>query len=178
MKKFVVLIAALLAALLIAGCASAPGPSASELAASAKGDAPAGTLIGQGTAKEGSKDASEKKAKDRALFALAKGMNSVAEKMVDDAVKAGKVNSGTDANELKSTMLAALSKSSLGGVQKVDGGIVGKDEAWVVYTLDKGEVLKEIQKAIDAAKDAKKAPRSFDTSDFDKEYAATDKDWR
>jgi len=174
MKKLMVMIAVLTAALFIAGCATTGGPTVSDKLSEAKSNAPAGVLIGQGTAKESSKEAAEKKAKDRAIFALVKGMNFIATDIVDDAVTAGRLTTA-DATTLKQSISSALTRSALNRAVKVDSGTIGKDEAWAVYYLDKADVLREI----DAAVAASNPPRGFNTNSFDSKYpAAANRDWK
>jgi len=173
MKKLMVMIAVLTAALFIAGCATS-GPTVSDKLSEAKSNAPAGVLIGQGSAKEGSKEAAEKKAKDRALFALVKGINFIAGDIVDDAVTAGRLTTA-DATELKQKVSAALTRSALNRAVKVDSGTIGKDEAWAVYYMDKADVLKEIEQAVAASN----PPRGFNTNSFDAKYpAGAAREWK
>jgi len=176
MKKLTVLIAALTAALFIAGCATS-GPTVSDKLSEAKNDAPPGTLVGQGSAKEGSKEAAEKKAKDRALFAIVKALNFIAGDMVDEAVTAGRLATA-DATALKQNITSALAASSLNRVVKVGSGTIGKDEAWAVYYLTKEDALKEIDNAVNAAKE-KVSARAFNTNSFESKYpAAANRDWK
>jgi len=176
MKKLIVLIAVLAAALFIVGCAST-GPSASDKVSDAKSGAPAGALIASGTASEGSKEASEKKAKDRAMFAIVKGLTFIAGELVDDAVSAGKLASA-DGTELRQNISTALSRSALNRIVKVDSGVVGKNEAWCVYYLEKSDALKEIDQAVASAKE-KVSARNFNTDGFDAKFrAAAARDWK
>jgi len=173
MKKLTVLIAALVAVLFIAGCAST-GPTVNDKLSEAKSSAPAGALIGQGSAKEGSKEAAEKKAKDRAYFALVKGLNFIASDIVDEAVTAGRLTAA-DATALKQNIQSALSRSALNRAVKVDAGTIGKDEAWAVYYLEKADALKEI----DAAVAASNPPRGFNTNAFESKFpAAANREWK
>jgi hypothetical protein len=173
MKKLTVLITALVVALFIAGCATS-GPTVNDKLNDAKSNAPAGALIGQGSAKEGSLDAAEKKAKDRAYFALVKGMNFIVKDIIDDAVTAGRLTTA-DADALKINVQNALSRSALNRAVKVDAGTIGKDEAWAVYYLTKEDALKEI----DAAVAASNPPRGFNTNAFEAKYpAAANREWK
>jgi len=173
MKKLIVTIAALTAALFIAGCATS-GPTVSDKLSEAKSSAPAGTLIGQGSAKESSKEAAEKKAKDRAYFALVKGITFIAKDIIDDAVTAGRLATG-DADALKLNVQNAIARSALNRAVKVDAGTIGKDEAWAVYYMEKADVLKEI----DAAVAASNAPRGFNTNSFEAKYpAGANREWK
>jgi hypothetical protein len=176
MKKLIVLIAALTAVLFIAGCVTS-GPTVSDKLSEAKNSAPPGTLVGQGSAKEGSKEAAEKKAKDRALFALIKGMMFIANDLVDEAVTAGRIASA-DGTILKQNITEALSRSALNRVTKVDAGTIGKDEAWAVYYMTKDDVLKEIDAAVNSAKE-KVSARNFNTNNFDAKYPiAASREWK
>ena len=173
MKKLTVLIAALTVALFIAGCVTS-GPTVSDKLNDAKGSAPPGTLVGQGSAKESSKEAAEKKAKDRAYFALVKGLTFIAKDIIDDAVTAGRLTTA-DADALKINVQSAIARSALNRAVRVDAGTIGKDEAWAVYYLDKADALKEI----DAAVAASSPPRGFNTNSFESKYpAAANRDWK
>jgi len=177
MKKLTVLIAALVAALFVAGCATTSGPTVNDKLSEAKSSAPAGVLIGQGSAKEGSKEAAEKKAKDRAMFALVKGMMVIANDLVDEAVSQGRIASA-DGTELKQNISTALSRSGLNRAVKVDAGTIGKDEAWAVYYLEKADVQKEIDTAVTAAKE-KVSARNFNINNFEAKYpAAANREWK
>jgi len=170
MKKLIVIVAALLAVLLIAGCASAPsGPSASEMMSSAKGNAPDGSLIGQGTGTAGKdKDAAAKKAQDNARFQLVRAMTFIVKDLVDDAVAQGRLTSGTG-EEFRQSVNTALSRSTLPGATKVDSGFGAGDVAWCVYYIEKGDVLKIINSAVNAAKEVVSAG-PFNTNNFDAKY--------
>jgi len=174
MKKLSVIVAALLAALFIAGCASsAPassGPSASDLMSSAKNNAPDGTLIGQGSAKEKDKDASEKKAQERALFGLAKGMIYIVGELVDEQVASGRLASSVS-DEFRQLVTTILSRTVIRDAVKVDSGFGSGDTAWAVYYLTKADTLKAINVAVNSAKE-QVAAGNFNTSNFDAKYAA------
>jgi len=180
MKKLIVIVAALLATLLIAGCASTPsGPTASEMMSSAKGNAPDGSLIGQGTAPTTGKDkdAAEKKAQDNARFQLVRAMTFIVKDLVDEAVAQGRLTSGTG-EEFRQSVNTALSRSTLPGATKVDSGFGAGDVAWCVYYLDKGDVLKIINAAVNAAKEVVSAA-AFNTNNFDAKYGpVAAKEWK
>jgi len=181
MRKVIVIVAVLLTAVFVAGCSSvapaAPVPSASELLASAKASAPGDTLVGQGTAKESSKEASEKKAKDRALFAIVKAEIAIVKELIDDQVASGRLSSSV-ADEFRQNITTALSRSSMSSVVKQDAGFGAGDEAYAVYYLSKGDTLKEINAAVNAAKQ-EVAAGNFNTSGFDAKYtAAIAKEWK
>jgi hypothetical protein len=172
MKKLIVMIAALLAALLIAGCASKPpaGPSASELMASAANNVPPGVLVGQATATAGKdKDAAAKKAESNARFQLVRAMSFIAKDLVDDAVSAGKLTSSV-AEPFYQSITVALGRSTFRDVVKVDSGFGAGDTAWAVYYLDKANVLKELNQAVNAAKELH-AAGPFNTNGFDAKYS-------
>jgi len=173
MKKFIVLIAALFAALLIAGCASKPaapsGPSAAELMASAKDKAPAGVLIGQATGK-GSVD-------QVALRQIIRGMTYIVGEMADEQSAAGRLSAGV-ASEFKQTVATILSRANLGNAVKVEVGTGAGDMGYAVFYLDKAEALKEITKAVNLAKESV-AAGNFNFSNFEAKFAiAITKEWK
>ena len=179
MKKLFVLFAALLAALFVVGCASKPpaGPTAAELMAEAKSGAPNGTLVGQATAR-GTKDASaQRQAEQRAVNQIKRALTFIVGELVDAQVQSGRVSSSVS-GELKQTASAALDKAALGGVQKVESGADATFVAWAVYSLSKDEALKEVTKAVNAAKE-KVSAGNFNLNDFDAKFtAAATREWK
>jgi curli biogenesis system outer membrane secretion channel CsgG len=176
MKKFIVLITALLAALLIAGCASKPaaptGPSAAELMSDAKNSAPSDAIVGQATARSG-KD----RAEQNAINQIVRGLGSLVAEMVDEQSAAGRL-SATVASDFKQAVVTALSKSNLGSVKKVDSGVSAAGEGWAVYALGKAETLAEVTKAVNLAKETV-AAGNFNLSNFDAKFAAAaGKEWK
>jgi hypothetical protein len=169
MKKLIVMIAALTAALFIVGCATS-GPTAGELMSSAKNGAPDGTLVGQATAKAGSKDASLKKSQESALFQLVKGMVAISRDLVDDSVAAGRLSSSVKDGFLQD-ITTALTRSALNGAVKKDQGFGAGDVAWSVYYMEKSEVLREITNAVNAAKQ-NHAAGNFNLDGFDAKYSS------
>jgi hypothetical protein len=167
MKKLIVMIAALTAALFIVGCAST-GPSASEMMSSAKNSTPPGTLVGQGTAKESSKDASTKKSQDNARFQLVRAMSFIVKDLVDDSVASGRLSSGV-AEDFRQGINTALSRSILSNAVKQDQGFGAGDTAWTVLYMEKADVLKEINSAVNIAKQ-NFAAGNFNTDGFDAKY--------
>ena len=179
MKKLIVLIAVLMAAMLVVGCVSTPsGPSASEMMASAKGNAPDGSLIGQGTGTAGKdKEAAAKKAQENARFQLVRAMSAIVKDLVDEAVAQGKLTSGTG-EEFRQSVNTALTRSTLPGAVKVDSGFGAGDVAWCVYYLEKADVLKIINAAVNAAKEVVSAG-PFNTNNFDAKYGpVAAKEWK
>jgi len=181
MKKFIVLIAALLAALFIAGCASKPaapsGPSASDLLASAKGNAPSGVLVGQAVAKQGSKEDSIKKAEQNAMLQILKAIQYIATEMVDEQTTSGRISAANSA-EFKQTLNLAISRSSIGDAVKVESGAGAGDTGYAVYYLDKAGALKIFNVAVTAAKEAVSA-RNFNNDNFDSWFAkAAAREWK
>jgi len=182
MKKLIVLIAALLAALLIAGCASAApaassGPSASELLASAKNNAPLGTLVGQATATAGKdKDAAVKRAEQNAVLQLVRGMNYIVGEMIDEQAAAGRLTAGV-ASDFKTNVQTALTRTASDAV-KVESGIGAGDVGYAVYYLTKDETQKVLTKATNAAKEVV-AAGNFNFSNFDAKFsAAANREWK
>jgi hypothetical protein len=177
MKKLIVIVAALLATLLIAGCAT-PGPSASEMMASAKGNAPDGSLVGQGTGTAGKdKDAAMKKAEQNARFQLVRGLTFVIKDLVDEAVAQGRLTSSTG-EEFRQGVNTALSRSTLPGATKVDSGFGSGDVAWCIFYLEKGDALKIATSAVNAAKEVVSAG-PFNLNNFDAKFAAAaGREWK
>ena len=168
MKKLIVLIAALLAAMLIVGCASKPaapsGPSAAELLASARSNAPDGVLVGQATAK-GAAD-------QTAMRQLLRAMNYLVGEMIDEQTTAGRLSAGA-ASDFKVSVTTIISRSTLPGAVKVDSGVSAAGDGYAVYYLEKGETLKEINKAVGLAKEQVGGTSNFNTSNFEAKFAAT-----
>jgi len=175
MKKLIVLIAALLAALLIAGCASKPaaptGPSAAELLSNARGGAPDGVLVGQATAKGGSAD-------QTAMRQLLRAMSYLAGEMIDEQAAGGRLTSSA-ASDFKVNVSTMISRSTLTGAVKVDSGTSAAGDGWAVYYLDKGEALKELNKAVGLAKEQVAGTSNFNTNNFDAKFAlAAAREWK
>jgi len=176
MKKLIVMIAALTAAMFIVGCAST-GPSAGELMGSAKNSAPEGTLIGQATAKESSKDASLKKSQERALGQIVRGMSFIVSELVDDQVASGRLSENVK-DEFKRLVISTLSISSLSTVVKQDQGFGAGETAWSVYYIERADALKEVTNAVNAAKQ-EVAAGNFNLNDFDAKFKlAAARDWK
>ena len=169
MKKVIVLIAALLAVMFVVGCASKPaaGQTADGLMALAKGRAPAGTLVGQATVK-GSKDSSqERRAEQTAMKQFERALNYIAGQLIDDQSSRLSNPSG-----FKQTVSTAISRASFDGALKIESGVDGAYVAWAVYSLDKDEALKEVAKAVNAAKEAVQGSANFNLAGFDAKFAA------
>jgi PBP1b-binding outer membrane lipoprotein LpoB len=181
MKKLIVLIAALLAALLIAGCTSKPaaptGPSASELMASAKGNAPDGVLVAQATGRGGSKEDAIKKAEQNAILQLVRGMSYIVSEMIDEQAAGGRL-SASIASDFKSNIQTSLTRVSLAEVVKVESGTGAGDVGYAVYYLDKAETQKVLTKVVNAAKEVV-AAGNFNFSNYDAKFAAAiTKEWK
>jgi PBP1b-binding outer membrane lipoprotein LpoB len=176
MKKLIVLIAVLMAALLVVGCVTKPpapsGPSAAELMAEAKNSAPSGSLVGQATSKSG-----QQRAEQNALLQIIRGMQYIAGEMIDEQSAMGRL-SATTATDLKNGVNSVLSRASLANVKKVDSGVSAAGEGWAVYALDKEETQKELTKAVNLAKESISAP-NFDFRNFEAKYtAAAAREWK
>ena len=178
MKKLSVLIAALLAALFIAGCASTGGPSASDMLAEAKNKAPEGSLVGQGTGTAGKDtDAAAKKAEENAKFQFRRAMSWIVKEMVDDAVTAGRLSSGV-AEDFRQSINTAITRVQLTGATKADAGIAAGNVAWAVYYMEKGDVLKAVTACVNAAKQDHPAG-AFNLDGFDAKFkAAANREWK
>jgi len=162
MKKFFVLIAVLLAALFVVSCASKPpaGPTAAELLASAKGNAPAGTLVGQAT--------SRGNAEQGAINQLSRGLGYIAGELIDEQAASGRLSAAV-ASEFKQKVNLGLTRVAIDAV-KVESG-AGSDMNYAVYALDKSEALKSLTKAVNLAKE-EVAAGNFNLSNFDAKFAA------
>ena len=176
MKKFIILVAALLAAMLIVGCASKPaaptGPSASELLAEAKGSAPAGTIVGQATSKSG-----KSRAEQNAMSQIIRGLIYIVGEMIDEQAAGGRLTASA-ASDLKESVSSILSRAGLSDVVKVDSGASAAGEGWAVYSLSKADALKEITKAVNLAKESVSAG-NFNFNNFDAKFAAAlTKEWK
>jgi len=169
MKKVIVLIAALLAALFIVGCASKPpaGPTAAELLSSAKGNAPPGALVGQATSKGN--------AEQSAVLQIVRGLQYIASEMIDEQTAGGRLTSSVAA-DFKSNVNSALTRVAIDAV-KVESG-AGSDMNYAVYALERGEALKVINKVTNAAKEVV-AAGNFNTNNFDAAFAkAAAREWK
>jgi len=175
MKKLSVMIAVLIAALFVVGCAS--GPTASEMMSNAKGSAPDGALVGQATAKESSKDASTKKSQDRALSQLVRGMAFIVGELVDEQVASGRLSSNVS-DEFRRLVISALSSTPLNGARRLEQGFGAGDTAWSVFYIEKAEALKEVTNAVNAAKKSV-AAGNFNLDGFDAKFsAAAAREWK
>jgi len=175
MKKLSVLIAILVAAMFVVGCASTPKdtrPSASDLLAETKSSAPVGALVGQATASSG-----QKKAEQNAMAQIIRGMMYIVGEMVDEQVTAGRLTAAVGTS-FKQTVNNYLGTASLVNVTKVDSGVGNGDAGWAVYALSKDETLKEITKAVNLAKESV-AAGNFNFNNFDAKFAvAAGREWK
>jgi hypothetical protein len=178
MKKLIVLIAALVAALFVVGCATKPtGPTAAELMSEAKSGAPAGTIVGQGTARGTKDNAASSQATQRSLASIKRALVYLAGEMVDAQVTAGRVSSSVS-GEFKQAIGNALDKAALNGAVKVDSGADSAFVSWAIFSLSKEEALKELTTAVNSAKDVVSAG-NFNFSDFEAKYPlAASKEWK
>jgi len=182
MRKVIVVLAALLAALFVAGCTSAPSaasaPSASDKLAEVKASAPAGTLVAQATGTAGKdKDAAQKKAEQNAALQLVRALGYVAGEMIDEQAAAGRLSAGV-ASEFKQKVNTALTKVSIAEAVKVESGVAAGDVGYAVYYLDKGEAQKVLTKAVNAAKE-EVAAGNFNFGNYDAKFAAAaGKEWK
>jgi PBP1b-binding outer membrane lipoprotein LpoB len=173
MKKLVVLIAVLTAALFIAGCTTPPpapsGPSAAELLASAKDKAPSGALVGQATAK-GS-------AEQTAMRQILRALIYISGEMIDEQSAMGRL-SATIASDLKQSVSTILSRSPLSSAVKVESGMGAGDMGYAVFSMSKADAQTELTKAVNLAKEQVSAP-NFDFRNFDAKFtAAAARDWK
>jgi hypothetical protein len=163
MKKVVVIIAALCAALVVVGCASTP--SASEMMSGAKNGAPMDTLVGQATGD------SEQKAADNAKYQLARAMSFIVKDMVDATVASGVIQSAP-AETFRLGVNTALTRINLSGAVKQGSGVGSGKVYWAVYYMDKSEVIKVINQAVTASKQANPGAAAFSVEKYiDQAYA-------
>jgi len=151
MKKVVVIIAALCAALAV-GCASTP--PASDMMASAKNGAPDGALVGQATG------SSEQMADADAKYQLTRAMSFIVKDMVDAAVAAGTIQSGP-AETFRQGVNTALTRISLSAAVKQGSGVGSGKVYWAVYSMSKAEVIRVINQAVTASKQANSGVNAF-----------------
>jgi len=181
MKKFIVLVAALLAALFIVGCASKPAapsePSASDLLASAKGNAPSGVLVGQAIAKQGSREDSIRRAEQNAALQIIRAIQYIAGEMIDEQVTSGRLSASV-VSDFKTTINTALSRTGIDAV-KVESGAGAGDTGYAVSYLDKAGTLKVFNSAVTASKESVSGTRNFNNDNFDAVFArAAAREWK
>lgn len=154
MKNIFGVIAALCVIAVFAGCVSAP--SASDGIQSSRGSAPAGTLVASGTGKDAA--AAEKAAKEQ----LIRAMTSMALSMVQDAATAKEIVGNT--NALEQAVTTALSRAALNAAVKHGSGEGSGKVFWSVLYMEKAEVLREIDRAVTAAKQSTPGMDTFSTT--------------
>jgi len=170
MRKLTGMVAAVCAALFIAGCAS--GPTASEEMASARKNAPDGALVGMAT------DSDAAKVDARAKRQLGRAISSIVKNMIDADIAAGKLTPEA-ASKFQESVLLTVTSSKLEGAEKLGGNSKGK-EAWAAYYIEKAAVVKEINAAVSAAKAAYPAASGFTIEGkIDQEFrTAAARDWK
>jgi len=180
MKKLIVLIAALLAAMFVVGCATKgpTGPTAADMIADAKSGAPMGSLIGTATS-QGTKDASARsKAEQNAVNKIKMALSYIVSELVDAQVTSGRVSS-SDASGIKQTVATVIDRTAVTGVKKVDSGADASFRAWAVYSLDKASALQSITSAVTTAKDAVSVGNFNPNNGFDDVFAkAAAREWK
>jgi len=152
MKKVVVIIAALCAALVVVGCASTP--PAGDMMANAKNGAPADALVGQATGD------SEQRAEANAKYQLARAMSEMVKDMVNAAVAAGVLQSAP-AETFRQGVNTALTRNNLTGAVKRGAGVGSGKVYWAVYSMDKAEVIRVINNAVTASKQVNTTANAF-----------------
>jgi len=172
MKKLSVLTAVLLAALFVVGCATKPsGPTSAEVLAENKANVPSGVLVGQATA------SNQATAERNAAAQVKRALKFIASELVDAQVKAGGINSAIS-TELKQTINTALDNTTINGLVKVGSGAEGG--GWAIFTLNKEESLKEVNIAVNVAKENVGGSGNFDPNEgFSEAFAkAADLEWK
>ena len=149
MKKLIVLIAALMAALLIAGCATKPpaptGPTAADLIADAKSGASG--VVAHATS------SSQSAAEQNAINNLKRGLKFIVGELADAQVKSGRLTSDL-AGGVKQNMATALDRIPPSGAVKVGSGVDGANRGWAVYSINQDSALQLITTAFNAIKDS------------------------
>jgi len=171
MKKIVVIVAVLCAALVVVGCASEP--PASDMMSSAKSNAPGDALVGQATGTDA------QKAEANAKYQLARAMSAMVKDMVDAAVAANVIQSAA-AETFRKGVDTALVRNNLTSAVKQGAG-VGKGKVyWAVYYMGKTEVIKVINNAVAASKQVNTNVSAFTIDKYiDKAYSTHQpRDWK
>jgi hypothetical protein len=166
MKKIILMIAALCAALAVVGCASSPSsPPASEMMASARRNAPEGTVVGQATGSDASKADSDAK------YQITRAISFMVKDMVEEAVAADVVEY-TPAEAFRQGVNTALTRISMSAAVRQDSGMGSGKVYWAVYYMDKSEVVKVINQAVAASKAVNPDAAAFSIEDrIDKAYS-------
>jgi len=113
---------------------------------SAKNKALPGDLVGQATAD------SEQKAIDNAKYQLARAMSFMVKDVVDAAVAAGTIQSAP-AETFRQGVNTALARVSISG-SKLGSGVGSGKVYWAVYSMGKADVVRVINQAVSASKQA------------------------
>jgi hypothetical protein len=153
MKKVVVIIAALCAALVVVGCASAP--SASDMMSKAKNSAPSGALVGQATGN------TDQKADSDAKYQLVRGMSAMVKDMVDAAVADKTLQAGAPTETFRQGVVTALTRISLSSAKKLGSGQGSGKVYWAVYSMDKSDVTRVLTQAVNASKQLNASASAF-----------------
>jgi len=148
MKRMIKVIAAVCAALFVAGCATVP--NASDSLGDARRNAPNNSLVGLAAVKA-NKNTGPKLAETQAKYQLARAMTFMLKDMVDDAVAKGQVQSGP-AEEFRAAINDALSKNSLPSAVKLGDGPAKSGMYWAAYCMSKEDVVKLLGDAVNGAK--------------------------
>jgi hypothetical protein len=160
MKKMLIFLT--ICALALSSCAS--GPKTTSDGRAVKGGAPlfvrdavkkapADVLVGVGSAKIGAAGLGQARtiAASRARAEIARQLNAIVRDMVTDLTASSEV-SPKDAVSYQETITMQLSKADLTGSSIIEQDADGDNNYWVVVTLGKTSVAKEINQAQAAAK--------------------------
>jgi len=163
MKKILVMILSLCAALAFLACASKP-PASSGMPpniANARRDAPEDVLVGIGNAKMGTVAQSRNIAATRARAEISNTLDSMVKNMVRDYTASSEVDPQA-ALAFQENITVTLSKSNLSGAVIINEEPDSDGQWWCVMHLSKANVAKEISQAQAAARLAVPALASFD----------------
>jgi predicted small secreted protein len=165
MKRTIgVIVGVCLMAAFVAGCASAP--PASEGIQKARNGAPSGTLVVSATEKD--IPFSERAAKE----VLARALTTITTSIIRDAATANEITNDA-AGELVNRTTNAISRSQFNSAIKQGQGTGKGNVAWTVYYMEKTDVVAEINRAVNAAKQEVPNSANFSiNSRIDEKYQA------
>jgi len=164
MRKILIAILPLFAALVILSCASTKPPVSKGMPhniANARRNAPEDVIVGIGNAKSATVAQSRNIAAARARAEISNTMDSMVKNMVRDYTASSEVDPQA-ALAFQENITVTLSKSNLSGAVIINEEPDNDGQWWCVVHLSKANVAKEITQAQAAAKLAVPAMSSFD----------------
>jgi hypothetical protein len=169
MKRMYFSVAAVLIAVLFAACASTSSEPAERRVSSnvpsfvrdAVINTPDNALIGIGSARMATQNASYTLALTRARVEISRQMNTMVQDMVRDYTAGSEVDPSAVVS-FQEIISVALSASQLTGSRPINFDYTDDGTCWVVVALDKDSVVREINQAQAAAKLRVPAMMSFD----------------